>query len=61
MAFKTLKTTPKISVKIWRPIIEKLDKTWPRDVHKFATSTVGGGLHLIISVEKVQKEGEPTP
>lgn len=26
MATKTLKTTPKISVKIWQPIIEKLDK-----------------------------------
>lgn len=44
MATKTLKTVPKISVKIWRPIIEKLDA-------KIATACLRRDAYLIKVLE----------
>lgn len=46
MATKTLKTIPKISVKIWKPIIEKLDE-------KIATACLrrDAYLHKVLEVE----------
>lgn len=41
--------------------IDKLDNSWPHDLHQFASSRVGEGLHLILGVEKTQAQREPAP